>query len=47
MEIDEENLESSKDVEIGAMKNLLIHKINALKTVSQNVHGSYIALEGV
>ena len=47
MEIDEEKLEASKDAEIRAMKNLLIHKINALKVVYQNVHGNYLALEGV
>ena len=34
IEIDEENLKNSKDVEIRAMKNLLIHKINALKVAS-------------
>lgn len=28
------------------MKKLLIHKINSLKTISQNVHSSYLALEG-
>ena len=47
MEIDEEKLEASKDAQIRAMKNLLIHKINALKEVSQHVHRSYLVLEGV
>lgn len=34
IEIDEEKLEASKDAEIRAMNNLLIHKINALRAVS-------------
>ena len=47
MEIDEEKLEASKDMEIRAMKNLLIHKINAQKLVCQHVHRNYLELEGV
>lgn len=47
MEIDEENLEANKDVDIKTMKNLQTHKINALKKISQNVHGNHLALEGV
>ena len=47
MDINEENLEAIKDAKIKDLKILLIHRINALKTISQNVHGSYIALEGV
>lgn len=47
MVIDVEKLEAKKEVEIRAMENFLIHKIDALKLVSQNVHGSYIAFEGV
>ena len=44
--IDEEELESSKEIEIRTMKNLLTHKINSLKNSSQNAHSSYIVLLG-
>lgn len=46
MDIDERYFEASKDTKIRTIKSLLIHKINALKIVSQNVHRSYLALQG-
>ena len=46
MEVDEEDLGSSKEIEIRTIKNLLIHKINALKLVSQNVHNNHLVLQG-
>ena len=42
MVVDEEELESSREMEIITIKNLLIHKINSLKLVSQSVHSNYL-----
>lgn len=44
---DKEEIESSKEIEIRIMQNLLIHKIGSLKHSSQTIHRSYIALHGV
>ena len=44
MEVDEEESECSKEIEIRNINNLLLHKIYALKLVSQNVHSDYIVL---
>lgn len=48
LEVDqEEDVESGKEIEIRTIKSLLIHKINTLKQISQNVHSNYIVLQGV
>ena len=46
MTINEEELESSKEIKIGTIKNFLFHKINSLKLVSHNVHSNYLVLQG-
>ena len=46
MIVDEEDLESSKDIEIRTTKNFFTHKINALILVSQNVHSNHLILWG-
>lgn len=44
MDIDE--WDGAKEVEIETIKSLMMHKIGALQIVSQNVHNSYISLQG-
>lgn len=44
MEVDE--LDIGKGVEVRTMTNMMAHKIDVLKRVSQNVHSTYISLQG-
>ena len=46
MGVNEEDLDSNKEIEIRTIKNLSAHKVNALKIVSQNVHSNYLVLQG-
>ena len=45
MDIDEKVI--GKELEVKTIKGILYHRINVLKNVSQNVHGLFIALQGV
>ena len=45
-QMDIEVLEENKETEINTMKGLLIHRIDILKRISQNVHGTFLLLQG-
>ena len=45
-QMDIEALEEKKETEINTMKGLLIHKIDILKRISQNVHSTFLSLQG-
>ena len=42
--MDIEVLEEKKEIEINTMKGLLIHRIDILKRISQNVHNTFLSL---
>ena len=44
MELDKEEFDSIKETRIKTINNLLTHKVNALKLVSQNMYSSYLIL---
>ena len=46
-QMDIEVLEEKKEVEINAMKGLMIHKINIINRISQNVHSTFLSLQGI
>ena len=45
-QMDIEVLEEKKEIEINTMKGLLIHRIDILKRISQNVHSTFLSLQG-
>ena len=45
--MDIEVLEEKKEIEISTMKGFLIYRIDILKRNSQNVHSTYISLQGI
>ena len=43
-QMDIEVLEEKKETKINTMKGLLIHRINIIKRISQNVHNTFLSL---
>ena len=45
--MDIEVLKEKKEIEITTMKGLLIHRINIIKRISQNLHSTFLSLQGI
>ena len=46
MAVDEEYLESRKEIEIITIKNFIVNEINTLNFLSQSIHNNYLVLQG-